>query len=106
VIKSSGSTFSSIKAESPTEREQSLARRTNYSFEKRRKELDKRKKKDAKLAKKQERKEEGYVAPDPIADIVPGPQTRAGYGDENDPMDRVEPEVEYEDEDDGPGDEE
>ena len=83
-----------------------MARRTNYSFEKRRKELDKSNKKHAKLAKKQERKEEGYVAPDPIADIVPGPQVRAGYGDDNDPMDRVEPEVEYEDEAEGPDEEE
>lgn len=65
-----------------------MARKTNYSFEKRRKELEKKKKKDAKLAKKQERKEEGYVAPDPVADIVPGPQPRAGFGDDGDPLDQ------------------
>jgi len=63
-----------------------LARKTNFSFEKRRKELDKKKKKEAKLARKQEKKEDGYTAPDPLAGIVPGPQPRAGFGDEGDPL--------------------
>lgn len=76
-----------------------MARKTNYSFEKRRKELDKRKKKEAKLAKKQERKEEGYEKPDPLAGIVPGPQPRAGFGDEDDPMDQVD-EDDFDDEED------
>jgi len=71
-----------------------LARKTNYSFEKRRKELEKKKKKEAKLAKKQERKEDGYVPPDPLDGIVPGPQPRAGFGDEGDPL------LENDDEDD------
>jgi len=74
-----------------------LARKTNYSFEKRRKELEKKKKKEAKLARKQERKEEGYEPPDPLAGIVPGPQPRAGFGDEGDPL--------LETEDDADGDE-
>jgi len=77
-----------------------LARRTNYSFEKRRKEIDKKKKKEVKLSRKQERKEDGYVPPDPLAGIVPGPQARAGFGEAQDPMDQVEPEQDFDDNDD------
>ncbi len=40
-----------------------MARKTNYSFEKRRKEIDKKKKKDAKLQRKLEKKIEGEGPP-------------------------------------------
>jgi hypothetical protein len=40
-----------------------LARKTNYSFEKRRKELDKKKKKEAKLQRKLDKKNAGEGPP-------------------------------------------
>jgi len=47
-----------------------LARKTNYSFEKRRKELEKKKKKEAKLQKKLDKKNAG--AGPPIAEFDNG----------------------------------
>ncbi len=56
-----------------------LARKPNYDFEKRRKELDRKAKKDAKreerLQRKQENAENGVEGGDPdLEGIVPGPQ--------------------------------
>ena len=56
-----------------------LARKPNYDFEKRRKELDRKAKKDAKreerLQRKQENAENGVEGVDPdLEGIVPGPQ--------------------------------
>lgn len=56
-----------------------LARKPNYDFEKRRKELDRKAKKDAKreerLQRKQENAENGVEGADPdLEGIVPGPQ--------------------------------
>ena len=65
---------STTGAESPH-----LARKPNYDFEKRRKELDRKAKKDAKreerLQRKQENAENGVEGADPdLEGIVPGPQ--------------------------------
>lgn len=58
-----------------------MARRPNYGFEKRQKELDKQKKKEEKAAKKEQRKLEAAAGE---GEILQGDEDSEGAGDDED----------------------
>ena len=71
-----------------------MARKTNYSFEKRRKELEKKKKKEAKLQKKLDRKNAGAGPPiaefdnglDPVPEVESDESTDVEETPDEDPV--------------------